>query len=72
MDALPLSLIQLSALAEALSYQANAAKLLAPFAPEASAQHLANARTAHKQIAKLLDAAEASTRRDGPVLREGV
>lgn len=70
MDALALSLIQLSSLAEALSYQANAAKLLAPFAPEASAQHLSNARTAHKQIAKLLDAA--STRRDGPVLREGV
>lgn len=57
MDALPLSLIQLSSLAESMAYQANAAKLLAPFAPEASAQHLANARTAHKKIAKLLDAA---------------
>ena len=59
MDALPLSLIQLSSLTEAMAYQANAAKLLAPFAPDASAQHLANARTVHKQIAKLLAKAEA-------------
>ncbi|MGB3898149.1 MAG: hypothetical protein WA973_06310 [Mesorhizobium sp.] len=58
MDARPLSLIQLSSLADAMAAQANAAKLLAPFAPEASAQHLANARTAHRQIAKLLDAAD--------------
>lgn len=58
MDALPLSLIQLSSLAETMAYQANAAKLLAPFAAEASAQHLANARAAHRQIAKLLDAAD--------------
>lgn len=56
----PLSLIRLSGLADTLSYQVNAAKLLAPFAPEASAQHLANARTAHWQIAKLLDAADAA------------
>lgn len=49
-----LSLISLAALADSLAAQAAAAKVLAPFAPEASAQHLKNARTIHSQIGALL------------------
>ena len=51
-----LSLIALAREAEALAYQATAAKLLAPFAPEASAQHLRNLKTIHRQIGKMLAA----------------
>ncbi|UPT53403.1 hypothetical protein [Synechococcus phage Ssp-JY39] len=51
-----LSLIALAREAEALAYQANAAKLLAPFAPEASAQHLRNLKTIHRQICEMLAA----------------
>ncbi|MGN6772501.1 MAG: hypothetical protein ACTHJQ_22015 [Rhizobiaceae bacterium] len=63
MDALPLSLIQLSSLTEAMAHQATAAKILAPFAPEASARHLANARAYHGSITKLLDAADAVSKK---------
>lgn len=54
-----LSLIQLSNIADAMASQANAARLLAPFAPGASAQHLKNARVYHEQIGKLLAEADA-------------
>lgn len=48
------SLIQISRLAEDLAYQANAAKLLAPFAPEASAAHLKNAKVLYVQLGEAL------------------
>jgi hypothetical protein len=53
-----LSLITLANLADAMACQANAAKVLAPFAPKTSAQHLKNARMLHKQIGELLAAAD--------------
>jgi hypothetical protein len=48
------SLIQIARISEDLAYQANAAKLLAPFAPEASAQHLNNAKTLYAQLGEAL------------------
>lgn len=58
-----LSLITLARVAEEASHHATAAKLLAPFAVEASHQHFKNFRTAHQQISELLadgDTSEAS------------
>ena len=52
-----LSLITLARLAEEASHHATAAKLLAPFAPEASAQHLRNFQTIQKQIGEALASA---------------
>lgn len=49
-----ISLITLASQAEAMAFHANAAKILAPFAPDASAQHLKNARTFHDAIAATL------------------
>lgn len=51
-----LSLITLSNLADAAAQQANAAKLLERYAPDASAQHLKNFRTVQQQIAEALSA----------------
>lgn len=51
-----LSLIALAREAEALSYHATAAKLLAPFGPEASTQHLKNLKNIHRQIGEMLAA----------------
>lgn len=45
-----MSLTQIARLAEDLAYQANAAKILDPVAPETSAQHLKNARTLYAQL----------------------
>lgn len=56
-----LSLITLAREAEALSYHATAAKLLAPFAPDASAQHLKNLKTIHAQIGEMLAAEQKET-----------
>jgi len=56
-----ISLITLSRLAETASYQANAAKLLAPFAPEASDQHIQNFRVAIAQINEHLAALDKQT-----------
>lgn len=50
------SLIQISHLAEDLARHANAAKLLAPFAPEASAMHLKNAMVIYAQLGEALPA----------------
>lgn len=44
------SLTQIARLAEDLAYQATAAKILDPVSPEASAQHLKNARTLYDQL----------------------
>ena len=51
-----LSLIALAREAEALAHHATAAKLLTPYAPEASAQHLKNLTTIHRQIGEMLAA----------------
>lgn len=48
------SLIAISRLSDAIAYQANAAKLLAPFAAETSEAHLKNVRTLYEQLGKEL------------------
>lgn len=51
---MPLSLIRLASLADALSAQATAAKLLAPFASEQSEIHLRNVRAHHRAMTEML------------------
>lgn len=51
------SLIQIARLSEDLAYQANAAKLLAPFATEASEAHIRNAKILYVQLGEALLAA---------------
>jgi hypothetical protein len=52
------SLIQIARIAEDLAFQAVAAKLLAPFAPEASAAHLKNVQTLYVQLGEALSPAD--------------
>jgi hypothetical protein len=58
-----LPLIALSRLAEDAAHHVTAAKILAPFAPEASAQHIKNFRTIHQQIGEALAAHDRAAER---------